>query len=134
MSEIKEVDSERLENTQAVRQMIIDAMVPGGEVTRDPKELAILAKTLDGMDKQVFSKARQKSMEKTTDNLEAMRGVVEQVFRRALEEDDGDDSIADEAEGAIPEVDLDTDGVPEFAKEEGLSDETFEEFSERMGD
>lgn len=133
MSEIDITDSGRLDMTQDVRQMVIDKMVNGGKVqVEDPKELAILVKTLDSMDKQVFGKAKQKSLEKEVDNAARQQAIVAAVFKHAIEDTEFDDPTGG---GRIPEPDLGgEDDVPEFAKEQGISDETFEEFDGRMDD
>ena len=133
MSEIDTTDSGRLDMTQDVRQMVIDKMVNGGKVqVEDPKELAILVKTLDSMDKQVFGKAKQKSLEKEVDNNARQQAIVAAVFKHAIEAGEVEEPTGG---GAIPEPDLGgEEDVPDFAKEQGISDETFEEFDSRMED
>lgn len=125
-------DAEILDYTQTLRQRMVDALCKGGEITTDPKELTILEKTLGSMDKQVFSKARQKSLDREVDNNEKAQQYIAELFE-SMDLDRGR-FVSEEAVGEIPEPDLEDGQIDEGSLEVGISDEKFEDFSKRMGD
>ena len=125
-------DPDILDYTQDVRQAIVNAFFSDGKPSTDPKEATILVKTLSDMDKQVFSKAKQKSLDREIDNNAQAQSLILKMFDHM--DRNRDTLISDNETGKIPEPELDEGEVYQGALEQGINEEGYEEFNARLGE
>lgn len=78
---VDEVDRNRLERLQVVRETIINDLTKEG-IPSSKDDRAFLLETMKDMDKSVIGKARIKVSDKTADNLKNASALIAEVLSR----------------------------------------------------
>lgn len=79
-SEEENVDDNRLEYAQAVRESIVTALSPAGVIpVHDLKAIDRILSAVDGIEKQVFGKKRLKQIDKTNQNDQKIAEMLERA-------------------------------------------------------
>lgn len=78
-----QIDEERLEKAQVIRQKIIDAMTNDGqEVPESQNDRLFLLQALDGSDKSVFAKSKIRVESRAADNQKQQAAFIGELLLR----------------------------------------------------